>query len=889
MIFFDSKRLPVQVLCSLLLLFLFQASLHAQEISGKITNTNQEPIPSAVIYIEQLQTSASANDEGEYQIKLPEGTYSVFIKSLGYKLVSRQIEVPKQGLVLSVEMVPEVYELSEVVVSGNKTDPAISIMRKVIAKAPYHMREVQHYESSVYLKGTIILDKVPLLVAKTLTLSGAPKSLLKTGNVFVEESVRDITFNAPKYYKQKIRSLHTTFPGNNQNPSNPAMVVMSSFYDPNVMDLISPLSPDAFKHYKFSYEGCFHDADRIIDIIKVTPRRKSQELMEGTLCIVEDKWSLYSVEVTNEPFWGKMAIKELFSPVKEGAWLPVSFQINVDAEVMGIRARYKYTSSVQYRNIQLNQSLKAAVEKTPGVAPQTVLPSTPHTTAQPAAVQKRTPPADALAKNELTNAEMRRISKDITEQVIIISPDTISPEMARQLRGIEKDSLANKRDTAYWNEFRPVPLTAEEMKSYEEGPVSVMQKVRKDSLQISRDSTLTKKKNKNALWPATGKSFSWNDKKISLNYPGLFQLDQLIFNTVDGMRYGLTMSLSVKTDSAKNFSFRPWVGYSMSRQKWMWTATSSVPYGTRPKISGTISLSGGDTDFDFNRTAGIPPLVNSVYSLFLRENYMKLYQSRYLSIQNSSRVSKNINWSASIRYERIRELENHSNFSFFRKNVPYTPNIPNNSRYIGLEGQPYRSVTLNTRMVFTPTASLNRFTNRRTSVPTFSLSYETGLQGIFNSSSNYHKMSLGVQQQWQFTRKRRLDYQLGGDYWLTHKNVWFSSFSQIQTSDVFFSTNTFRNTFQLLPFYEYNTNQWLVRAHAHYSTNLLLLKRLPLISNRIWNENLYLNYLNTPSLNHYIETGYSLGQIMAVGEIGVFTSFENFRYRSVGFKISLGL
>ena len=103
------------------------------------------------------------------------------------------------------------------------------------------------------------------------------------------------------------------------------------------------------------------------------------------------------------------------------------------------------------------------------------------------------------------------------------------------------------------------------------------------------------------------------------------------------------------------------------------------------------------------------------------------------------------------------------------------------------------------------------------------------------------------------------------------------------------ASRTFANTFQLLPLYEYNTNQWLVKAHAHYSTNLLLLKRLPIISNRIWNEHLYLNYLNTTTLHHYVETGYSMGQIWAIGEIGVFTAFEKFHYRSIGVRISLGL
>jgi hypothetical protein len=36
-----------------------------------------------------------------------------------------------------------------------------------------------------------------------------------------------------------------------------------------------------------------------------------------------------------------------------------------------------------------------------------------------------------------------------------------------------------------------------------------------------------------------------------------------------------------------------------------------------------------------------------------------------------------------------------------------------------------------------------------------------------------------------------------------------------------------------------------------------------------------------------MEFGYGLGQLWAIGEVAVFTSFENFKYRSVGWKVSI--
>jgi len=94
-------------------------------------------------------------------------------------------------------------------------------------------------------------------------------------------------------------------------------------------------------------------------------------------------------------------------------------------------------------------------------------------------------------------------------------------------------------------------------------------------------------------------------------------------------------------------------------------------------------------------------------------------------------------------------------------------------------------------------------------------------------------------------------------------------------------------TFQLLdPYAQSADDRWL-QAHLTYSSDYLLLKQLPVLQSALFNEALHVHTLLRPRFNH-IEAGYSLG-LDDVGRLGVFVGWEDGRYRSVGFTVSLPL
>lgn len=59
-----------------------------------------------------------------------------------------------KGISRDLVLLERTYELSEVRVTNGGEDPAYSIMRHVIANAPYYRTQVKSYTAGTYLKGT---------------------------------------------------------------------------------------------------------------------------------------------------------------------------------------------------------------------------------------------------------------------------------------------------------------------------------------------------------------------------------------------------------------------------------------------------------------------------------------------------------------------------------------------------------------------------------------------------------------------------------------------------------------------------------------------------------------------------------------------------------------
>ena len=112
---------------------------NSAHLSGKITEkTSSEPIPGVSIYFPDLKVGTISKPDGTYSIdKLPATKLLVQVRFIGYKMVTRQIDLSKEQT-LDIQLEVSVTEISEVVVTGqtggvenNRTPSPIAVIPRI--------------------------------------------------------------------------------------------------------------------------------------------------------------------------------------------------------------------------------------------------------------------------------------------------------------------------------------------------------------------------------------------------------------------------------------------------------------------------------------------------------------------------------------------------------------------------------------------------------------------------------------------------------------------------------------------------------------------------------------------------------------------------------------
>ncbi|HEX7337125.1 MAG TPA: SusC/RagA family TonB-linked outer membrane protein [Gemmatimonadales bacterium] len=105
---------------SLLLLSVSLAAAQVRQVSGRVTNseTNQG-VAGATVAVSGTGIVAETNNQGNYTVNLPDGDQTLVVRAIGFK--RSQIAVPASQNTADVALVPDVFRLEEVVVTGQST------------------------------------------------------------------------------------------------------------------------------------------------------------------------------------------------------------------------------------------------------------------------------------------------------------------------------------------------------------------------------------------------------------------------------------------------------------------------------------------------------------------------------------------------------------------------------------------------------------------------------------------------------------------------------------------------------------------------------------------------------------------------------------------------
>jgi len=890
------------------ILILSQISV-SQTLNGKITDKSGQPVQYATVYIEELKQGTTSNTKGYYEIRVVPGKYTVAFQSLGYEPVYERIAISDTVITRDIILPEQIYEISEVRISPSGEDPAYIIMRKVIGLAPYYLNNINYYKANVYLKGNLLVKKIPRLIQRSMrmsaskdnvSVSGGGKSqdnsgILKEGDAFLMESFNEIEFTAPDKYVQKVISYNSTFPEQG-NEISPMEFIQASFYQPVLADMaISPLAPQAFGYYNYRYLGATLQGNYTINKIQVIPKRKSQQLFEGTIFIIEDLWCLQSVDLTNENLAGKIRVRELYIPVQEEVWMPVSHQFDINLEFLGIRADIGYSSSVKYLDVTPNTTLEKPQELATGFPGRYNLSDTVPTKSK-REIEK------ILQKDEMTNRDMVKLAALMKKESAASRGDSASKSLEikdNTVKIVEKG--AAKKDSAYWAEIRPIPLSDIELQSlYKRKADTVSVGIRESGVDTTKHPKVKKMSSFRQTFNNITRGHTWSDTTgFSFTYGGLVDLKNLSFNTVDGFVYGFNFRFNKRLKNNRSLALYPDIRYAFSREKIMWRANGNYSLGGMKPMQ--IFIRTGMTSRDIGTGGGINPFLNSLSSLLVKKNYMKLYEDRYFTIGYNTEIVNGLRIEFSGGYEDRRVLENNTSFSIFKPSREYTSNVPA-SEYLGPGSttldlfRDQKHFELVTDIKYTPFQKYRIYNGNKSPQgsdwPVFRLTWKHGANKIPSLSDKYthfNMLRFEVSRSHETGPFAELRWQIRTGGFADNRNLSFFDFFHFNSQPIALLIDDYEDAFFLPAYYSLSSSEFFGELHLEYTTPYFLLKLLPGLSKTLIRENLSFSYLGRRFHSNYTELGYSLSEIFLIGKAGIYVGFDDLEFKSAGLKFTLRL
>lgn len=418
----------------------------------------------------------------------------------------------------------------------------------------------------------------------------------------------------------------------------------------------------------------------------------------------------------------------------------------------------------------------------------------------------------------------------------------------KEVLRIEKD--VNKKEANYWSLNRPIPLTIEESKDY----------TRKDSIRARHESkayldSLDRKNNRFKPLGFLLGGYQYRNRFKKENFTLGSPLTSLLFNSVEGVTTNYRVGYSREIDSTSNRYFRlnGHVRYGFSSKRLHANANVFIPIKKH-----VLTLSGGSDVVDLNQRGSLPVLFNTVNTLFMGQNYQKLYEKTFAHVAWNSTLPGNVRMDVDFEWASRKALNNTSDYTFWNRNKDrLTSNHPfqhNEDRPLFEKNQSSR-LSLGLSYGFS-----NRYetypTGKRylpSGYPTLSLRYTQGIDKILGSEVDYSLLSASLY-------KSKLGLGLYGTFsfavsagkFLNNKKLFYPDYKHFNGNKITF-VDQYLSSFLNLDYYKYSTPTSFVEAHTEYNMSGILTSKIPLLRKLKLEELIGLHYLSTPEIKQYGE------------------------------------
>lgn len=811
------------MLKSLLGLFVFIGMLSigiASNIKGMITDEKKQAIPFASVYVAGTTIGTTSNENGFYTLQLKPGNYTITAKSIGYTAFNKEITVSLDEQELNFSLKEETIKIKEFTVIAGAEDPAYAVIRNAIKKRKFYKEQVEAFSCDVYIKGVQKLKKKPNKVMGLKVTMNASWDTA-SGIIYMSESVSKYNFKQPDKIKEVM--ISSLVSGNNQAFSyNQASDMFFNFYE-NVMDVIGLgargfISPIA-NNALLTYR------------YKLLGTFYDQGLLVNKIQVIPKR--------KNDPAFAGIIY------IMEDSWRIHSTNLYLTKD-----AQIDFVDSLYIDQVFLP------------VTPEVWMPFSNNYTFT----------FDVLGFKGGGNY----VSMNSNYQ---LNPDFGPNFFSNNLLQIKEG--ANKKDTAYWNSYRPVPLTAVEQRDY----------VWRDSINTIKESkpykdSVDRKNNKFKFGDLiSGYEYknSFEKRSFRVNSP----ISTLLFNTVQGLTLGSTLTYTQGLEKQKRNTYSGHLGYGFANKTWYGYASFNKQYN--PLKFAQFTVKAGSV-FEQYQPSSISELLNTSYTLFDERNYLKIYKSDFLSIKHFNEIANGFYLGVFADYAYRSAAVNNSDFTLVNKNnrifisnnpVDEVNNIPAFKSHHLIKIKPEISIKFKQQYLSRPDVKYVLDSK----YPTLKLSYTIGYTSNTSRQTYFDRAIMSLSQNIPLKLFGELTYEIAAGKTILSKPFYFMDFIHFNGNKTLFS-NMETGNFMLLDYYTFSTDDYFIQGHAIYNLEGFFLNKIPALKLLRLQEIVSFHYLKNDRISNYLEIGFGVQRLFA--RVEFVTAYSAQTKISSGIRLRLG-
>ncbi|MFS8617663.1 MAG: DUF5686 family protein [Solitalea sp.] len=763
-------------------------------MSGIISDSLGGPVPFASVFVQGGNRGVTANEQGFYRMRLEAGRYQLSFQRMGYRQETRSIEL-LADTVLSLTLSQQGLHLDAVAVTASREDPAYEMIRQAIARRRKHLDQERNFIADAYVKGLQRMEDAPEKFLGMDVQNALELDSNNQGIVYLSESQSRLYVKDRSTYKEVIHSSKVA--GNNNGFSfNEASQMLFSFYENlllrelNNRGFVSPLADNALFYYRYRLEGTFEENGHTVHRIAVIPRRRHDPAFRGHLYLIEGSWRLHSLSLT----------------ITRDAQLDFVDSLNIEQ-------RYKPVGSAAAGSGQLwmpaTRSLRFGIKLL----------------------------KFHIAGYFLAVFDNYRIPVDFEE-------DFFTNELVRMEEG------ANQKDPDYWAGHRPVPLTAEERRGYQEKDSLASLKTSRAYLD-SLDAENNRFKVGKLIFPGYVYANRY-EKETHAVTPLLLGLQ---FNTVEGVVLDMSYRFQKELGDKRSWSLSPTLRYGFSNERF--NPSLEVVYRYDPRHQAELGLRGGSTVRDFNAYSPIHPLVNSIFTLVGGKNLKKVYEQRFVELFAGREIVNGLQLKTEVSYARRRPLVNTNYYSFrkeadrdFHANDPQVAegNAPAFAAHNALIWELQADVLFKQRYKSLP----DERQRLGSPWPALQIVYRKGLP-LGGSDVDFDVLALRVHdKRMNLGLFGHSSFSLGGGTFLNGRSLYYMDARQFAGNADVYAGMSF-DRFYLLDVYDAFSTDYFFEGHFEHNLEGFLFNKIPLIRQLKLREVVGINYLYSENHPHYWE------------------------------------